>query len=341
MTDLIYKAALLMSNNSELIKAASKIEGVSGDKLKGMIYGSDSYKTITSWVKKKSPEKSDTNPLLKTRQSICDSYNNYIERKSPELNERGIEPEKLNVDHFDSEVDRYTFSIILGYKRADWETAQNDIDSVMLKYNLIGREHSCTPTIAENIWEGLGGISYVYFKSVTSQRNKPIFVRATLRVKKPISFVGGIHYVPCKMKIRVPSSNPKYDKKKPLTYVGKVTLLDNRLYFSLKEEASSEADMVNFIVDQQNRWSNYHRGLYSSLSASKTLYASGLVVERKNEDIDLSSPLPTLQFMNQNAQVYQSVDDIQDLDDYMRGVLTDELAESPFTPFLQTDSENN
>lgn len=336
MSDLIYKAALLMSNNSEFIKAARKIEEVTGDKLKGMIYGAESYKTITSWVKKKTPEKGDTNPLLKTRLSICDSYNNYIERKSPELNERGVRPEKLGIDDFDAEVDRYKFSTILGYKVSDWEIAQNDIDNVMLKYNLIGREHSCTPTIAENIWEDFGGISYVYFKSVTSQRNKPIFVRATLRVKKPISFVSGIEYVPCKMKIRVPSSNPKYDKKKPLTYVGKVTLLDKRLYFFLKEETSSEADMVTFIVDQQNRWSNYYRGLYSSLSVSKTLYASGLVVERKHDAIDMSNPLPTLKFMNKNAQVYKSVDRISDLDDYMRDVLKDELATSPFTPFLQS-----
>lgn len=337
MSDLIYKAALLMSNNSDFIKAASKIEGLSGDKLKGIIYGSDSYKTITSWVKKKTPDKGDTNPLLKTRQSICDSYNNYIERKSPDLNDRGVIPVKLCIDDFDQEVDRYKFSTILGYQTSDWEIAQNDIDSVMLKYNLLGREHSCTPTIAQNIWDDFGGISYVYFKSVTSQRNKPIFVRATLRVKKPIAFVSGIEYVPCKMKISVPSSNPKYDKKRPLTYVGKVTLLDKRLYFALKEEASSEADMVTFIVDHQNRWSNYYRGLYSSLSASKTLYASGLVVERKQDAIDMSCPTPTLKFMNENAQVYKSVEEINDLDEYMREVLIEELSTSPFTPFLRID----
>jgi len=86
--------------------------------------------------------------------------------------------------------------------------------------------------------------------------------------------------------------------------------------------------MATFIVDQQNRWSNYYRGLYSS----------GLVVERKIEDIDTSTPEPTLAFMNDNAQVYQSVEDIGDIDGYMRGVLTDELATSPFTPFLSIDA---
>ena len=329
----------MMSNDSDLIKASNKIEKVSGDKLKGLIYGPDSYKTITSWVKKKQPDKNDTTPQLTTLQSICDSFNYYITTHAEELAERSVMPKKLSVDDFDGDIGRYDFSEILGYAESDWESAQNDIDNVMLKYNMIGREHSCTPTIAQNIWEDFGGVSYVYFKSVTSQRNKPIFVRATLRVKKPISFIGSIHYVPVKMKIRVPSSNPKYDKKKPLTYVGKVTLLDKRLYFSLNEQASSEADMATFIVDQQNRWSNYYRGLYSSLSASKTLYSSGLVVERKNEDIDTSTPDPTLAFMNENAQVFQSVEEIDDLDDYMRGVLTDELATSPFTPFLSIDAD--
>lgn len=338
MSDLIHKAALMMSNNSPLIKAATKIENISGDKLKGLIYGSAGYKTITSWIKKKQPDKTDTSPLLKTLQTICASYNVYIETHVEALAERDLTPSKLTVDDFDGDIGRYEFSTILGYQVSEWEAAQNDMDNVMLKYNMIGREHSCTPTTAQNIWEDFGGVSYVYFKSVTSQRNKPIFVRATLRVKKPISFVSNIHYVPCKMKIRVPSSNPKYNKKKPLTYVGKVTLLDKRLYFSMTEQASSEADMATFIVDQQNRWSDYYRGLYSSVSASKTLYASGLVVERKREDIDMSSPSPTLNFMNENAQVYQSVDDMDDLDNYMRGVLTDELASSPFTPFLSVDN---
>lgn len=361
----IDKAALLLSPNTPCYIAASSAIGevpAPKERKKRKLSGEDALYHVLYGVTKNAVSgwMNGTHIQQKRREELAKQFNK-ARRDYPAI---GAVTDELDADDFTEGVECFSFAAKFGYERVlpesqrslmpdhegylSWYEAQRHMNEVQFANGQLGREHSIPfDSIARDLTARFihppryTGACLMYFKSLSANRNEPVFVRATLRIQLEVGVKGSLHYIPCKVKMYVPSISDVV--KKPKTYIGYVSLRSENLYFSLADERKS-TDFIEFMVDIGNHYRKSElTGVYTSISASGVPYSSGVYIfpakmdeyEYKDRSEDSGPWEGTLHFMNNARGVFQTMHEF-DMDHEREPefveYLTKILAHSPWNP---------